>query len=276
MRRVLLSVLFSVLSVAAFAQEPSRYPGLGNGDTTPGTPSLPQDIELTVAAGVGIAPEFMGAGDYEAVFTPAIRMEYKQKAFLVIDRTAMMVPYEGLGYKMLSGQDWSVGMNLTYDKGRSDNSDRIRGMGDIDWTAVGGVFAAYHPGPFFVRGQVGYDLLNEFDGYKGELGAGVVAPLTSSVRGMLEVDAAFAGDGYNEAYFGVDATQSAATGLTAYNGDPGFYRMGISGALLYQMTQGAFIEGIARYDVLMNSAKESPISEDNGQFYLGGNVGYRF
>ena len=276
MRRIFVPVMLCLLSSVAFAQEPSRYPGLGDGDTTPGTPQMPQDIELTVAAGVGVAPKYLGASDYHAVFLPAIKMEYKQKAFLVVDRQAMMVPYEGLGYKMLGNQDWSVGVNMTYDKGRSDNADHIRGMGDIDWTALGGVFAAYHPGNFFVRGQLGYDLLNEYNSYKGELGAGVVMPIDPSWRAMLEVDTAFAGDGYAKKFFGVNSAQSTASGLSTYGAGSGFYRMGLSGTLQYMLTQGAFVEGVARLDQALNDAADSPISEDNTQFMLGSNVGYRF
>ncbi len=45
----------------------------------------------------------------------------------------MMVPYEGLGVKMIANQDFSAGFNLTYDEGR----DTDNGLGDVDWTALG-------------------------------------------------------------------------------------------------------------------------------------------
>ncbi len=276
MRRFALPLMLCLLSSAALAQDPVRYPGLGDGDTTPGTPQMPQDIELTVAAGVGVAPKYLGSSDYHAIFTPAVKLEYKQKAFLVIDRQAMMVPYEGLGIKMLGDQNWSVGFNMTYDKGRSDNTSPIRGIGDIDWTALGGVFAAYHPGNFFVRGQVGYDLLNEFNSYKGELGTGVVLPIDPSWRAMLEVDTAFAGEGYAKKFYGINGTQSASSGLPAFSAGSGFYRMGLGGTLQYTLTQGAFVQGVARWDQLLGDAADSPVSDDNSQFMLGTNVGYRF
>lgn len=276
-RPIFAAALLMLLATPAFAQEPTRYPGLGDGDTTPGTPQMPRDLELTVAAGAAIAPEYMGSDDYQLVFDPAIKLEYNQRAFLVINRQAMMVPYEGLGLKLLANQDYSLGVNLTYDKGRDADGD-ISALNDMDWTALGGVFAAYHPGPFFVRGQLGMDLMGEFNSYKGELGAGYVAPINESLRGMIELDTAFAGENYFDDYFGVSGAQAAASAgrLTAYNPDGGFYRAGLSGTLRYQFTQGAFVSGLARYDWLVGDASDSSVSKDDAMFYLGGNVGYQF
>ncbi len=276
-RTLFAATLLMLLAAPAFAQEPTRYPGLGDGDTTPGTPQLPRDLELTVAVGAAIAPEYMGADDYEFIFDPAIKLEYNQRAFLVVNRQAMMVPYEGLGIKMLANQDYSLGFNLTYDKGR-DTDGRIAVLGDMDWTVLGGVFAAYHPGPFFVRGNLGYDLMNEFNSYKGEIGVGYTAPINASLRGMIELDTAFAGENYMDDYFGVSAAQAAASAgrLTAFNPDGGFYRMGLSGTLRYQFTQGAFVSGLARYDWLTGDASDSSVSDDDAMFFLGGNVGYEF
>jgi outer membrane protein len=270
---VVFACLFTVLAGSVSAQE--RYPALGQDDVTPGTPSLPQDLELTVAAGVGYEPEYMGSDDYEAIFTPAIHLDYKQRAFFVVDRQAMMVPYEGLGVKMLANQDFSVGFNLTYDDGREDEGD-IAGMGDLDWTVLGGMFAAWHPGPFFVRGQIGYDLMDEFDSYKGEIGAGYVTPINPQLRGMIDVSAAFGGEDFNQAFFGVTGAQSGATGLPAFGTEAGFYRVGVGGTLQYTLTQGAFVQGIARLDTLVGDASDSPISDDDTMLFLGANAGYHF
>lgn len=290
------SVVFGVLvgltvANAAWAQEPppydaspanfdrsGRYPALGQGDTTPGSPVLPRDLELTVAAGVGYAPEYMGADDKEAIFVPAIDFEYKDRAFLVINRDSMMTPYEGLGVKLLAAQDYSAGVHLTYDNGRDDSSDHIRGIGDVGWTALGGVFAAYHPGSFFVRGQLDADLLGEYNSYKGEVGIGFAGPINPYLRGKIELSSAFAGQNYVDDYFGITGPQSAAStaNLALYSPDGGFYKNSLTGTLQYTITQGAFIQGIVRYDALTGDAKKSPIVEDDSAFTLTGMVGYKF
>jgi len=276
------SVIFCLLfgfALPALAQEAypdgSRYPAMGQGDTTPGSPTLSQDLELTVAGGARLQPKFQGSDDYEVIFAPGIDLEYKHAAFLVVDRQSMMTPYEGLGYKFISLPEFSAGVNLTYDGGR-DAKSYIRGFGDIDQTILGGVFAAWHPGMFYVRGQVAQDLLDEYNGYKGEFGLGIDGAINPSWRGMLDLHTAFAGDNYTDAYFGVTGAQSTNSGLPVYNPKGGFYKTGLAGTLQYQLTQGAFLQGIVSYDELTGDAADSPVSRDNSQWGLQGMVGYRF
>lgn len=260
---------------AANAQDPYRYPGLGQGDTSPGSASLPRDIELTAAIGASLQPEFPGSDDYEVIFAPAIDFEYQQRAFLVIDRHSMMKPYDGLGYKLITNQDVTVGLNLTYDRGR-DATGHIRGLDDVDWTAMGGGFAVWHPGVFYVRGQLASDLLNEFNGYKGEFGLGLSGPLAPAWRGMLDFNTAFAGDNYHKAFFGVTTAESAATGLARYKAEGGFYRAGVAGTLQYQFTPGVFVQGILKYDRLLGDAADSPVTKRDSQWGVQTMVGYKF
>lgn len=256
-------------------QDPYRYPGLGQGDVSPGSAALSRDIELTAAVGAALQPKFQGSDDYEAIFAPAIDFEYQQRVFLVIDRHSMMKPYDGLGYKLIANQDVTLGLNLSYDGGR-DQSGHIRGLGDVDGTAMGGGFAVWHPGVFYVRGMLANDMLNEFNGYKGEFGLGLSGPLAPAWRGMLDLNSAFAGDNYHEAFFGVDAGQSAASGLSQYKAEGGFYRMGVAGTLQYQFTPGVFVQGILKYDRLVGDAADSPVSKRDSQWGLQGMVGYKF
>lgn len=289
---LVLGLLVSLPCVnAAWAQEPppydaspqgleegTRYPALGQGDTTPGTPNLPRDLELTVAAGVGYAPEYMGADDKEAIFVPAVDFEYKDRAFLVINRDAMMVPYEGLGLKLLANQDFSIGVNATYEERRDDDNDHIRGIGEVDWAGFAGGFAAWHPGIFFVRGQIGADMFGEYDNsFKGDIGVGVAGPLNPYLRGRVELSSAFAGEDYLDNYFGITSGQSARSGLKTFSPDGmGFYKTTLAGTLQYNITQGAFIQGIAKYDMLTGDAADSPIVEDENAFTVMGTAGYKF
>ncbi|HEY1097050.1 MAG TPA: MipA/OmpV family protein, partial [Alphaproteobacteria bacterium] len=162
------TMLIGLGAHAAQAQDYGYDPNANYGSAANATPQsggntdshLPGDLQLTVAVGVGASPEYFGSDDYEAVFTPAIDLEY-HNAFLVYDRQAMMQTYEGLGYKILSNDNWALGVSLLYDPGRDDDSDRIRGMGDIDGTALAGGFASFQYGPVFARTQLHMDVLDE-------------------------------------------------------------------------------------------------------------------
>lgn len=237
---------------------------------------LPRDLELTIAVGGAIAPEFIGADDYEAVFVPSVDLEY-HNAFLVVNRAAMMKPYEGLGYKFLSNDNWNIGLSALLDPGRDDDSKHIRRIGDTDMTALAGGFISYENGPVFARAQLHNDILNEYNGYRGEIGAGIKGNLKPDVVGMLETTARYGSENHNEEYFGVTARQSAANGrLARFNADNGFYQWGLGGVLQYNVTPGIFVQGQARYDRMIGDAADSPISKSNNQYYLGTNVGYKF
>lgn len=243
-------------------------------NTTPST--MPRDLQLTIAVGGAIAPQFMGADDYEAVFVPSVDLEY-HNAFLVVNRTAMMKPYEGLGYKFLSNDNWNIGLSVLLDQGRDDNSKHIRRIGDIDPTALAGGFVSYEQGPVFARAQLHADVLNEYNGYRGELGLGVKGELKQDLLGMLETTARYGSQNHNREYFSVTGNQSAANGaLPAFKSDSGFYQWGLGGVLQYNVTPGIFVQGVARYDRMLGDAADSPISKANNQYFMGTNVGYKF
>lgn len=261
---------------SAAAQDSYDTYGDNLGQTSNHTDAMPRDLQLTVAVGGAVAPEYFGSDDYEAVFVPSVDLEY-HNAFLVVNREAMMVPYDGLGYKLLSNENWALGFSLLYDPGRDDDSDHIRNMGDVDGTALAGGFAAYQYEPIFVRASLHMDVLNEYDGgYRGEVGAGLKGQLRPDLKGMIETSARYGSENYNEAFYNVSNSQSAATGLTPYNADSGFYQWGLNGVLQYNITPGLFVQGQARYDRVLGEAKDSSVTEANNQFYLGTNVGYQF
>jgi outer membrane protein len=277
---LLTATILAGSAVAAHAQNYDHYEGQRYEATQSHSSNnayrAPSDLQLTVAVGVAAAPEYFGASDYEAVFAPAIALEYRD-AFLVYDRQAMMTPYEGLGYKILSNQNWSLGVSLLADQGRQDDSKHIRGMGDVDWSVLAGGFVAYEHGPYFARGQLHIDTLGEYDaGYRGELGAGIKGQIAPDVSGMLETTARYGSENYNEAFYNVNGTQSAATGLAVHDADNGFTQWGVGGTLRYNVTPGAFVQGLARYDRALEQASKSPVVDSKNQFYLGTQVGYTF
>jgi outer membrane protein len=272
------TVLLGSSLAQAQGYEQQQYQGQGQSypGTANQTEAMPRDLQLTIAAGVAIAPEYFGGDDYEAVFVPSVALEY-HNAFLVLNRQAMMVPYEGLGYKFLSNDNFNLGLSVLYEPGRDDDSKHIRGYGEVDHTAMGGGFASYQYGPAFARAQVHMDMLDQYDGgYRGEIGAGVTGQLAPDLKGLLETTARYGSENYNEAFFNINGAQSAATGLPAYNADSGMQQWGIGGVLQYNVTPGAFVQAQAKYDAVLGDAADSPVSESNNQFYLGTNVGYQF
>ena len=79
-----------------------------------------------------------------------------------------------------------------------------------------------------------------------------------------------------EAYFGVNATQSARSGLPEYKAEAGLKRVDLSASATYILTDKWLLRGEAGVGVLTGDAADSPIVEQDVQPSVSLFVGYRF
>jgi MipA family protein len=89
----------------------------------------------------------------------------------------------------------------------------------------------------------------------------------------------FADDRYQQAYFGVNARESAATGLPIYEPRGGLYAVAATAGALYQFTPRWGVTGYARYARIVEDAADSPVVEAFGspnQFSAGLALTYTF
>ncbi len=258
----------------------------GDENQVTGQEYLPIDIDLTLGVGVAWGPEYNGGGDYEAILSPLFSLEYKDAIFanLTADRTYDAVfadrPH-GIGFNLIKADQngFSVGVSLLPEFGRDDSdASRLSGIGDIDWTTLLGGYVQYNHGPYFALAQLHQDVLDEHDGYKGELAIGGTHLFTRQTRGTIKGFLSYGSDDYNQTYFGITAAQNAASALSlpVYTAESGFNEVGIAGNLTYAVTPGTFIRGFAEWKNLIGDAADSPVVEDESQFLIGTTVGYRF
>lgn len=247
---------------------------------------FPVDVELTLGVGGAWGPEYNGGGDYEAILSPLFSLEYKDAVFanLTADRTYDAVfsdsPH-GIGFNIIKADadGFSAGLSLLPEFGRDDSdSGRINGIGDIDWTAMLGGYVQYNHGAYFALAQLHQDILDEHEGFKGELAIGGSHLYTRQLKGTVKGFLGYGSDNYNQAYYSITPAQNAASvaGLPVYGASSGFNEVGIAGNLTYAITPGTFIRGFAQWKNLIGDAADSPVVEDESQFLLGTTVGYRF
>lgn len=274
-----------VVGLATILVAGSAQAQLYNDETSNGV-QLPIDIDLTLGVGLGWGPEYSGGGDYEAILSPLFSLEYKDAVFanLTADRTYNAVfadrPH-GIGFNIIKADTngFSAGISILPNFGRNDSdASRIRGIGDIDWTVLGGGYVKYDHGPYFAMAQLHQDILDEHDGFKGELAIGGTHLYNRQLRGTVKGFLGYGSDNYNQAFYGVTGAQSAASaaGLSVYNAESGFNEVGIAGNLTYAVTPGVFVRGFAQWKNLIGDASDSSVVEDENQFLLGTTVGYRF
>jgi outer membrane scaffolding protein for murein synthesis (MipA/OmpV family) len=131
---------------------------------------------------------------------------------------------EGLGYNVLHGDHYQVGVGLTYDLGRRDEDDltNLHGMGDIPAAPVGKVYGSWvlsRKFPLILR-VAARQFIGGAQGAVGD--AGVYLPLPGSSERFVM----FAGPSvtvathhYMQELYGVTPQQSLASGHPVYDID---------------------------------------------------------
>jgi MipA family protein len=94
-----------------------------------------------------------------------------------------------------------------------------------------------------------------------------------------QITAAWGSDSYQNAYFGVSAADSAATGLAAYTADGGLRDTGISTFVSYAVNDRFSVDLVAGFSRLASDAADSPLVAQRGkreQTFVGLGVSYAF
>lgn len=231
--------------------------------------SSDKDWKVVLGAGALVQPEYEGGDEYEFMALPYIDITY-------MDRVQLNI--EGLNVKVIKEDHFNAGVGIGADFGRDDSDDdRLRGLGDIDATAEGRLFAEYTPGAASAKIVFAQDLADGHEGYTVEADAGYrfVLPETRTFI-RPSVGTTYASEDYMDSYFGVDAGQSARSGLRAFDSDAGFKDVNAGVFVSQKLSEHWSVNGLAQYSRLLGDAADSPIVEDENQFQTGVFVAYTF
>ena len=252
---------FLLVSVPSHAQQDYEEWLSGAMSTRIGADS---EWQVVMGAGAGLAPEYMGADDYEGKSLPLIDIEWRGTYFASTQR--------GLGINILRQRSTRAGPRFTLDQGR-DSSDAtvLAGLPNVDQTVEFGVFAQHFTGTWRFEA----DLRMGLNGHKGIIGSidvglgGALAERTSLIIGANIHRA----DGeYMQAYFGVPAATAnfkffqAAAGLRDVTG---------YATMTYVITDNIYVTLEAKASLLSGDASTSPISLSDDQYFFGSVLAYR-
>jgi outer membrane scaffolding protein for murein synthesis (MipA/OmpV family) len=216
---ILALLLIAMAAPAAWAQTPSplqewQYSG-GIILARLFQPDLPT-WRTIVGVGADVEPVYDGAHAYRLSGGPVVDIHYKDVAFFSVG--------EGLGYNVLHGDHYQVGIGLTYDLGRRDEDDltNLRGMGDIPAAPVAKLYGSWvlsRHFPLILRVAARQFM----GGNQGAVGdAAVYVPLPGSSERFVM----FAGPSitlatrhYMQVLYGVSQQQSLLSGHPVYDID---------------------------------------------------------
>jgi outer membrane protein len=219
--------------------------------------------------GLVYGPAYEGADAYQLSTYPDLRMSYG-------DRFFASVP-EGIGYRVLHDEDWSLGPIVKYDFGRKedgegpfviagDTTDDLLGLGDVEGAVEIGGFAEYRLGPFTAKASV-RQAISGHEGLVGDFGIdygteyfGFGPPLIFSIGPKLRL----ADTTYHDAYFSITDGQSLASGLSPYEAAGGIVSVGARTSVIMPVTERVAVLLFASFDRLTGDAANSPIVTERG------------
>jgi outer membrane scaffolding protein for murein synthesis (MipA/OmpV family) len=240
---------------------------------------------ITVGAAPLVGPAFQGSDTIALSIFPDFRVNYKDRFFFSIP--------DGLGYNIVNTRNWKIGPLVKIRFGRDEDkggnpfmvtagSDDLQGLGDVGVAGEAGGFVQYSWNK--VRTRV--ELRQGFGAHDGW-----VADWTASFFGTRKLPGmgstiysfgprmTFGSGDFVDPYFGIDAQQSANSGLTRFSASTGLYSAGISGSLVKAVNERLAVTAFASYDRLLGDVADSPLVRVRGsenQFVVGVAVGYRF
>lgn len=237
------------------------------------------DWSAMIALGGGMMPEFPGSKHYNAMPFGMGRLAYRDYYLEVLGPRARI--------NLVPGGVIEAGPLVGYDGGRdrSVTNRRLKLLPEIDSSVEFGGFAKLNLQRLLLQNDrlsFGVEFAKASDGHEGyiaTLQTSYGIQMSRSFFMSLDAEVEFADKKYSNAYFGVNAIASAATGLPTFTASAGVTKaeIGLSARYLFSPNWG--VTGRVAYGRMLGDAAKSPIVKTEGdvnQFSGGLAVLYRF
>jgi outer membrane scaffolding protein for murein synthesis (MipA/OmpV family) len=234
-----------------------------------GQESEPGKWNVNLGAGLGEAPNYLGASAYHARLIPFALVNYGNLLFL---------GPMGLGINVINQNGLRAGPILGFVPGRNPSDDpHLTGLGDIAPSAAIGIFATYRSGAFRISGTVREAVTHTNNGLQGLVQFDMLVP-TGDRKWLFSFgpELEFANATYDQTWFGVSAQQSAQSGLPTYSLGAGVRDIGLHANLSYLYSTHVILRAFVNDKELLGDAASSPIVQSKNQLILGVGAAYHF
>lgn len=269
-RLVALTTIFSALPVfAQTATAPAAVASMNRDVTDDGW-------RYSLGLGAFVTPRYPGASASRFQPAPLVGVSYGRFFFGSVPDAN--VPF-GLGAYLYRGENVRVGVALSYDlvnPREASDDNHLRGLPDIDRTAHATLFASYNIEWLSVVGAVSQDVAGKHEGTTASLDVlGKYSPI-----GKLTLTAGpgvtWGSAQYNQTFFGINAEDSARSGLPAYAPGSGVAAVRITAAANYLLNKHWNLGARVTASRLPGAVGNSPIVEKKTQTTYGAFANYVF
>ncbi len=226
-----------------------------------------------------------GAGVMRPTFEGSDRYRFAALPFITVNwRDTISLGESGLSAQLRSG-NLRYGVGLTFDAGREDSGtggvfaggdDRLRGLGEIDFSLGVRGFATYRWSFLELGGSVTKYTGKQNDGILSDIGVSAALPLGERLLLIPNIRVGFADDKYMQTYFGINALQASRSIFPRFDAHGGLHQLRGGANLVYSFTDHWFAGLNAGATHLLGDAAVSPISITDTYGTALTFVGYRF
>ncbi len=269
------ALLAALLCFAIASSVPAQGVSLGEAiDAPPVELDAAKGVHTIVGLGPAAVPDYEGSNDYELAPLPFAHVQWNSGKYISLFGPILRV-------NLLADRKWNFGPLLIYRPERDDvNDNQVDELKDVDAAVELGLFCKYNIEHWSFLLQGGVDVADGHDGFVLTAGAMYTHPFNRSMKATLGAMTSYANDDYMEAYFEIDRKDAERSGLPQYSADSGIKDVTVPFVLHYQPQSSDWgLMGIAIYKRLVDDAKNSPVTDDEGdadQFIGGVMVTYRF
>lgn len=232
--------------------------------------------DITVGAGIDLAPRYLGSNEYH--FLPIPYVNVTAPSGIYVDTT------RGVGYKLSLPHNFYVDASLNYAIGRKDSnetfgsgSDTLRGMGDVPNALVSTVTAGYrfmNVGSVSVAADIPLSNRSIGDSWRAAFEVPLMMTASDVVTNKAVVHLGSAD--YNQTMWGVNASQSAASGFRQYSLGGGFNAIDYSLTWTHIFNQHWSVSTSGTITRLVGDAADSPIVERRVSLNVATIASYKF
>lgn len=233
---------------------------------------LSGDWYLTLGATGLIAPNFEGGKQYMLSAQPIISLGKAGPAARFVSRN------DNISLALVDDGGVRAGLTGKFLFSRSSD-DELKGLDPVRWGGeVGGFFEFYPTDWLRARAELRHGI-RAHNGFVADIAADAFYDVTPNVRISGGPRGSFASSGYFDAYYGVNAQEAVASGLSEYHPGGGLKSTGLGGAITWKVTEPMTASLFGEYSRLMGPAADSSLVKERGdrnQFMIGVSTTYRF
>ncbi|MER9901161.1 MipA/OmpV family protein [Mesorhizobium sp. M0130] len=235
---------------------------------------LSGDWYLTVGATGMVAPNFEGGKKYLLSASPIISLGKAGPAARFTSRN------DNISLALIDDGGVRAGLTGKFLFSRDGgDADESKGLDPVRWGGEAGGFFEFYPLDWLrARAELRHGI-RAHNGFVADIAADAFYDVTPDVRISGGPRVSFASSDYFDAYYGVDAKESLASGLSEYHPGGGVRSAGLGGAVTWKVTEPMTASLFGEYSRLMGPAADSSLVKERGsrdQFMIGVSTTYRF